>query len=125
MKPADGTQIAFTTTRDPGENWEIYVMDANGTGQTNLTNSAAVEEGPAWQPTCSLQGTAGPDTLVGTAKAELICGRGGNDTLRGGGVNDVVFGETGADVLFGGDGSDVIVGGPGPVPFLLVEATTA
>ena len=31
----DGAQITFTTTRD--DNAEVYVMDADGTNQTNVT----------------------------------------------------------------------------------------
>jgi Tol biopolymer transport system component len=44
----DGQKIAFTTTRDG--NSEIYVMNANGTGQTNLTNNTATESGADWSP---------------------------------------------------------------------------
>ena len=52
----DGHKIAFTSTRD-GDDGEIYVMDADGTNQTNLTNSApndysgaSLDELPSWQP---------------------------------------------------------------------------
>jgi TolB protein len=41
----DGTKIAFASKRDG--NFEIYVMNANGSGQTNLTNNPAVDWGPA------------------------------------------------------------------------------
>ena len=44
----DGTKIAFTTDRDG--NFEIYVMNADGTGQTRLTNNAAADDEPAWSP---------------------------------------------------------------------------
>ena len=51
----DGQKIAFTSTRD-GDDGEIYVMDADGTNQTNLTNSApdaysgaAADQLPNWQ----------------------------------------------------------------------------
>src|SRR5438105_1808971 len=44
---ADG-QIAFTSIRDG--NREIYLMHADGTGQVNLTNNAADDEGPVWSP---------------------------------------------------------------------------
>ena len=44
----DGSQIAFDSDRDG--NWEIYVMDADGSNPTNLTNNAADDQRPAWSP---------------------------------------------------------------------------
>jgi Tol biopolymer transport system component len=45
----DGSKIAFTSDRDL--NGEIYVMNADGTGQTNLTNSRTRLDGfPVWSP---------------------------------------------------------------------------
>ncbi len=41
-------RIAFNSKRD--DNDEIYVMNADGTGQTRLTNSDASGWGPAWSP---------------------------------------------------------------------------
>jgi Tol biopolymer transport system component len=43
-----GAQIAFT--RKAASGWEIYVMSATGTGQTNLTNQAGDDVDPAWSP---------------------------------------------------------------------------
>jgi hypothetical protein len=44
----DGTKIAFASNRDDREagswNWEIYVMNADGTGQTRLTNDLAADD---------------------------------------------------------------------------------
>ena len=48
MWSPDGTQIAFVSDRDG--NREIYVMNANGTGQTRLTNNPAADNNPDWQP---------------------------------------------------------------------------
>ena len=39
-------QIAFVSRRD-GDT-EIYVMNADGTGQTRLTNNATADWSPAW-----------------------------------------------------------------------------
>ena len=39
-------QIAFGTNRDGND--EIYVMNANGSGQTNLTNNPTEDLQPAW-----------------------------------------------------------------------------
>jgi hypothetical protein len=44
----DGTRIAFESMRDG--NSEIYVMDADGTDQVNLTGNPAHDHAPAWSP---------------------------------------------------------------------------
>ncbi len=44
----DGQKIAFVSQRDG--NPEIYVMNADGSGQTNLTNNAAFDADPTWSP---------------------------------------------------------------------------
>jgi len=41
-------QIAFTSERDG--NYEIYVMDADGSNQINLTNYPADDGSPSWSP---------------------------------------------------------------------------
>jgi Tol biopolymer transport system component len=44
----DGQRIAFTSSRD--FNNEIYVMNADGSDQTRLTNNPAQDSNPAWRP---------------------------------------------------------------------------
>ena len=44
----DGTQIAFTSTRD--DNGEIFVMNADGTNPINITKHPAGDGSPAWYP---------------------------------------------------------------------------
>jgi Tol biopolymer transport system component len=44
----DGTKIAFQSNQDG--NWEIYTMNADGTGQTNFTNNPAEDRDPVWSP---------------------------------------------------------------------------
>jgi len=45
----DGTRIAYVASR--GDNADIYVMDANGDGPTNITgDSLSSDSDPAWQP---------------------------------------------------------------------------
>ena len=41
-------QIAFASNRDG--NWEIYVMDADGGNQQNLTNNPSDDRAPSWSP---------------------------------------------------------------------------
>jgi Tol biopolymer transport system component len=45
---ADGSRIAFVSARDG--NFQVYVMNADGTGQINLSRSLAKETGPVWSP---------------------------------------------------------------------------
>ena len=46
--PTARGRIAFASDRDG--NWEVYVMNADGSGQTNLTNNPASDSDPAWSP---------------------------------------------------------------------------
>src|SRR5262245_21919585 len=47
----DGSKIAFTSTRDGGEeNWGIFVMNADGSNQTRLTDNTARNSFPSWSP---------------------------------------------------------------------------
>ena len=47
----DGTKIAFTGIKPAYPcSTEIYVMNADGSGQTRLTNNPADDYGPNWQP---------------------------------------------------------------------------
>jgi Tol biopolymer transport system component len=48
LPPTAAGRIAFETNRDG--NREIYIMNADGTGQTNLTMNAAQDIEPAWSP---------------------------------------------------------------------------
>jgi Tol biopolymer transport system component len=43
-------KIAWVKNLDSGTNMEIYVMNADGSNPTNLTNNAAADNNPAWSP---------------------------------------------------------------------------
>jgi WD40 repeat protein len=45
---AEPAKIAFTSDRDG--NFEVYVMDADGSGQTRITTNPAADEYPSWSP---------------------------------------------------------------------------
>jgi dipeptidyl aminopeptidase/acylaminoacyl peptidase len=45
----DGTKIAFSRYLS-SDGWEIYVMNADGTGQTRITNNNDDNLAPAWSP---------------------------------------------------------------------------
>ena len=44
----DGRKVVFSSRRDG--NWEIYVVNADGSGQRNLTRNPALDGFPAWSP---------------------------------------------------------------------------
>lgn len=45
------SMIAFTSERSGGEyEYEIYVMNADGSNQTNITNNPAMDMMPSWGP---------------------------------------------------------------------------
>jgi len=45
--PPAGQQIAFESNRDG--NWEVYVMNVDGTGQSRLTDNEERDLSPAWR----------------------------------------------------------------------------
>jgi hypothetical protein len=63
----DGSKITFTSTRDgpnpsscyfKGCDYDVFVMNANGSGQTNVTNNPASDGNPDWQPLVGVGGVA-------------------------------------------------------------------
>jgi Tol biopolymer transport system component len=46
----DGQRLAFSTNRDTGASFEVYVAPASGASMTRLTNNAADDDAPTWSP---------------------------------------------------------------------------
>jgi Ca2+-binding RTX toxin-like protein len=124
----DGTKIVWTSDR--AGTYDLYTMDAGGTGGQQITSTAALDEYPDWRRTCGVTGA--PVTNCGAVVANTIVGGGGDDLIWGGRGDDAVFGGLGADVLIGGSGDDVLQGeggsdrlsgGPGPGDDLLRGGT--
>ena len=44
----DGTRVAFSSTRGGSRNFDIFVMQADGSGVTRLTDHPAPDQDPAW-----------------------------------------------------------------------------
>ena len=63
----DGAQIAFASKRDG--NWEIYVMDEDGSNPANLTNNPADDVSPSWsRPSIPLRAAgAAPSAYLGVS----------------------------------------------------------
>jgi uncharacterized repeat protein (TIGR01451 family) len=47
---ADGTKIAFAASDDEGLTFKIFIMNADGTGETAVTAPAGRDQGPSWSP---------------------------------------------------------------------------
>jgi Tol biopolymer transport system component len=111
----DGTKIAFVAFEIGVGNLDLWVMNADGTGATRLTDDPAPDLSPDWQPvpTCTIRGSGEADALQGTDGDDVICGVGGADAISAGGGRDLVFGGKGDDVLEGQDGNDVLEGDAG------------
>jgi len=79
--PPDGSRVAFESDSDPlGTNpegdGEIFVMNADGTGVTQLTRNEGVhDEGPAWAPDgTQITYTSGPDNTHGDINVVTAAG---------------------------------------------------
>ena len=115
-------RIAFTSRRDADMDDEIFVMNADGSGVTQLTHDGPTDRnrGPDWQPNvvchgkvATIVGTAAGETLTGGPGADIISGQGGKDTVNGGGGADTICGDDGKDKLNGQGGKDLLDGGKG------------
>jgi dipeptidyl aminopeptidase/acylaminoacyl peptidase len=48
--PGENGLIAFTSNEGEGGYYDIYVMNADGSDVTKLTNNSALDSGPSWSP---------------------------------------------------------------------------
>ncbi|ELS25538.1 putative outer membrane adhesin like protein [Metapseudomonas furukawaii] len=85
----------------------------DGTGDKATTDFNVVID-----PTTTLQGTTGSDSLMGSSQADLLQAGDGDDVLNGGAGNDTLFGGEGKDLLIGGQGDDILWGQGGADTFV-------
>jgi Tol biopolymer transport system component len=111
----DGTRIAYVSFEVGQGNLDIWVMNADGSAQTRLTQEAGPDLSPDWQPLpiCTISGTGAADQLLGTDGNDVICPLEGADQVDAGAGADLVDGGRGNDVLQGQGGEDVLLGGGG------------
>jgi len=111
----DGTQVAFVAFEVGVGNIDIWKARIDGSSPVRLTQDAAPDLSPDWQPlpACTIRGTGGVDDLRGTDADDVICALAGDDLVRAGLGDDLVLGGNGNDSLEGQDGEDVLLGGSG------------
>lgn len=132
----DGSRIAFT--RDVGNyRRQIFVMNADGSGQRRVTTNILEDEYPTWSPdgrriafhrgddqgrevwVMNADGsgqrrlTGGPAPRAANGRPCTVQGTSGPDLLVGTPGKDVLCGLGGDDRILGGAGQDVVDGGPG------------
>lgn len=72
----DGTRIAFASNTINGTQFDIFTMDADGTGRTPLTNDAAMDANPDWAV------PPPPDTVAPTGSVKINNGAARTTSLR-------------------------------------------
>ena len=75
----DGTKIAFQSFRN-GVNYQIYVMNADGSGQVNISNSTANDTQPSWSPDGSKIAFASDRDQAGFPSVYVMSANGSNQT---------------------------------------------
>lgn len=108
----DGAMVAYVAFEVGQGNVDVWVANLDGSAPVRLTQDAAPDLSPDWQPVpvCTVAGTGEADDLRGTDGDDVICARAGDDHVRAGPGNDLVFGGRGNDFLEGQDGLDVLLG---------------
>jgi hypothetical protein len=62
--------IAFTRSLGPDLPGDVWVMNADGSGQRALTSTDVIEESPDWQPIPVFAGASGPRRACGDLSLE-------------------------------------------------------
>jgi hypothetical protein len=112
----DGRRIAFVRGLFNGGN--VWVMEADGSNQRQLTFSPEAERFPVWlpagtEPPAPPAGRSCAPTLVGTPRPDRMSGTGTDDVLYGLAGDDRIAAGTGRDLVYAGDGRDRVDGGAG------------
>src|SRR6266480_2608760 len=50
VTPGYNGKIAYAHRQNTSSNWQIYAMNPDGTGQTNISNNTANDYEPSWSP---------------------------------------------------------------------------
>ena len=69
----DGTRIAFTRENDNFLNWEIFVVNIDGSSQTRLTNNSLPDEKPVWSPDGTKLAFTRYDDCGDIGNGEILC----------------------------------------------------
>ena len=69
----DGTKIAFTRGDIDFFNYEIYVMNVDGSNHTKLTNNSLPEDGPVWSPDGTKLAFTSYDDCFDIGNGEILC----------------------------------------------------
>ncbi len=133
----DGRQIVFTSWRDDDEQSDLWIMNADGSGQRKLLGGDASEKGPSFSPkgariafvsdstgenqvyVASADGshaarlTGLARVMSSTGRRCTVIGTPGADVLHGTPRDDVICGLGGNDLLDGRGGADLLDGGAG------------
>ncbi|MCX7011975.1 MAG: hypothetical protein NTW86_05315 [Candidatus Sumerlaeota bacterium] len=137
---AASENIAYSFFSTPATNWtdtisSIEQFQLLGSDFNDTTGALAGDtldiSAVSLASAVTVNGAAGPDSVVGSAGADVLAGDSQNDTLQGGAGDDTLAGgneddnvlgglgadnltgDAGNDTLSGGDGNDTLAGGNG------------